>query len=174
VDWFSFLRQNNIPFTTTGPNASRGRVNVKCPFCGQDDPSEHMGISLRGRGWSCWRNSSHRGRSTPRIIAALLRISLAEAEQLAGGEVSLPTDVDLGQSIRARLGGQLDVKIPRRTLDFNREFKSLDSASRFADQFYDYIYDRGYQPEQATWLVRAYDLHYATTGKFAYRIIIPV
>lgn len=173
LDWFSFLRQHGIPYTTTGPNASAGRVNVKCPFC-SDDPSEHMGISIGGHGWSCWRNASHRGRSAPKLIDALIKCGMAEATRLAGGDVALPEDQDLGSELRSRLGEQQIRKPKLVSLNLPHEFKPLDNGSRFADQFLEYLSWRGYKKTQLKWLVKTYDLHYATSGKFAYRVIIPI
>src|ERR1044072_5073781 len=102
-DWIAFLRRNNIYYTMKGPNASRGRVNIKGPFCGQDDPSEHLGIKLNGNGWSCWRNGAHKGPSSETLVAALLRCGATEARQIVEGEQSatLPSDGDLGSSLRA-------------------------------------------------------------------------
>src|SRR6185436_20537355 len=84
IDWRAFFRRHNIDYVTSGPNASKGRLQIKCPFCGQDDPSEHMGVSIRGKGWSCWRNAGHRGVSSERLIQALLRCSSEEAKRLIG------------------------------------------------------------------------------------------
>src|ERR1044071_2686938 len=139
LDWFQFLRQNNIPYTTTGPNASRGRVNIKCPFCGSADPSEHMGISIRGSGWSCWRNDSHRGVDNARLVAQLLRCSQAEAKRIVGGSAALPTDRELKDTLRERLGvGMDDTEERVSDVELYSEFKSLANGSRFADQFLDY------------------------------------
>jgi hypothetical protein len=59
-------------------------------------------------------------------------------------------------------------------LRFPPEFRPLDDGSRFADQFLDYMEERGYRPPQIKWLIETFDLHYALRGKFQYRIIIPV
>ena len=55
-----------------------------------------------------------------------------------------------------------------------KEFKPLSNGGLFAQQFLDYlIFDRHYKKSQLTWLINTYDLRYTTSGKFAYRIIIP-
>lgn len=174
-DWFAFLRQHSIPYTTTGPNASRGRVNVKCPFCGPADPSEHMGINLNDKGWSCWRNASHRGREAPRLIGALLKCSPAEAERINGeGAVALPSDSDLGAELRKRLGGE-EPEVARVTqLSLPKEFYPLTDGSRWSDAFIDYLMSRGYTEARAWWLADTYNLQYAKSGRFAYRLIIPI
>lgn len=134
-----------------------------------------MGISTSGHGWSCWRNSSHRGRSEPRLIAALLKCSLQEAERLAGGNVALPSDEDLVVGLRSRLGTEYDEAPVRLTsLVLPREFKPLNNGSPFVDQFLSYLRYRGYKTTQLDWLIKTYSLQYTTSGKFAYRIIIPI
>ena len=174
LDWFAFLKQHNIPFTTTGPNASRGRVNVRCPFCGESDPSEHMGISLSGRGWSCWRNAGHRGRDAVRLVSALLRCTPDEAARLVGGEAALPEDHDLAADLRARVGDEFVPPTPRKVLTLPGECKSLDRNSVFTVPFKDYLAARGYRATQMDWLIKTYDLHYCIKGRWAYRIIIPI
>jgi hypothetical protein len=174
INWFDFLRQHNVPFTTVGPNASRGRVNIKCPYCG-DDPSEHLGISLSGRGWSCWRNPGHRGRDQARLVTRLLGVSLDEARRLLGGAAAMPSDADMLTVAREKLGGRLaGVSEAPGELELFREFKSLSNGSPMGRPFLNYLEERGYYGSTLNWLVKEYSLHYATTGRFAYRIIIPV
>ena len=72
LDVLTFLDHNRIPYRTNGPNCAKGHVVIKCPFCGDEDPSEHLGIQLSTGYWGCWRNSSHRGRRPHRLIMRLL------------------------------------------------------------------------------------------------------
>lgn len=182
LDWFAFLRQHNIPYTITGPNASPGRVNIRCPFCGDADPSEHLGVSLRGNGYSCWRNQGHRGRDQIRLVAKLLNYSYDDAKALVGGAMglsTLPSDSEMLEDLRVKLGGPTYEKRSAVKLRMPKEFRSLDTDSRFAYQFLDYLQDRGYNGTQLDWLVDTYDLHYALRrsevyGDFAYRVIIPI
>lgn len=177
LDWFSFLRQHNIPYTTTGPNASHGRVNVKCPYCGESDPSEHMGISTSGYGWSCWRNEQHRGKNEARLVATLLRCSIQEAEAITKGAISIPEDRELSGRLRSMVGGGEDKdkeEVHTTSLRLYDEFKSLSSGGVFSHQFLNYLRERNYHSAQMKWLVNSYKLHYAVKGRFAYRIIIPI
>jgi len=174
LDWRRFLSQHGIEYTTTGPNASRGRVNVKCPFCGPADPSEHMGISVSGRGWSCWRNMMHRGRSNERLIQALLRCSYEEAVRLstdAGASAPLP-DGNVSQLVRGMLEPEEHDPIVRE-LQFPIEFKPM-RPGLMVQRFFDYLKRRGYRGPMAEAVVSLYELHYATRGPQAYRLIIPV
>ncbi len=169
------MRQHNISYVTTGPNASRGHVNIRCPWCGADDPSQHLGVSLKGYGYSCWRNERHCGRSEAVLIQALLHCSLSEAEMLSGGQRELPADNDFGGELRRKLNVE-DERLSTRKhkLELPCGFKSLLSKSIFAKQFRDYLVrERHYRDNQLAWLAEVYSLHYAIRGRFAYRIIIP-
>jgi len=88
-DWRKFFESNSIEYVTTGPNVSQGNINIKCPFCGSGDPSHHMGVSIHGRGWSCWRAADHRGIAPQRLIMALLGCDKARADGIAGRKPSL-------------------------------------------------------------------------------------
>lgn len=176
-DWPRFLRQHNIEFVTQGPNTARHHVSIRCPWCGESDPSQHMGISLRGLGWGCLRNSAHRGKSIQRLVQRLLGCSPEEARRVAGvAEALTPTGDDLANSF-ALLKQRLGVQAPARSrgeLKLPDEFKPLLNGSPFAGGFVEYLRGRGYRDAQIKWLAENYKLHYATRGAFAYRLIIPV
>jgi len=175
-DWKRFLTRHGIEYVTQGPNVGRGAINVKCPFCGPNDPSEHLGISLSGKGWGCWRNATHRGKSRARLIQALLRCSPQRAEELAGGTVVTPQDDSFADQLSAMLTGEKLEKVTRPTrLKLPPEFKPLDGTrSKLAEPFLDYLEDRGYEDDELDWVIRSYRLHYCTRGDFQYRIIIPL
>ena len=50
--WIDLI-QKKIPYVTTGPNVARGHFAIKCPFCGEADPSEHLGIEESTGRWGC-------------------------------------------------------------------------------------------------------------------------
>lgn len=173
-DWFVFLRQHRIHHTTVGPNASRGRVNIKCPLCGKNDPSEHMGLNLSNEGWSCWRNASHRGRARWKIIQIMLGCSREEAETLAYGETVLPGRGAVSDELRGMLRPKTMTEKPPDKIAFPKSFKLLAEPDRYGDQFWDYMVARGYREPHIDWLAKAYGLRYTVRGDFAYRLIIPI
>ena len=79
MDWIRLFEANNIPWVSRGPNTKRGEVSIKCPWCGEDDPSEHLGISLDKENWGCLRSIRHRGRRPYALVQALLGCSYAQA-----------------------------------------------------------------------------------------------
>lgn len=175
-DWQRFCKQHRIEFVTSGPNTARGNISIKCPFCGENDPSQHMGLNLRSAVWGCLRNSAHRGKSPLRLIQQLLRCSPEEARRITGVTEDLtPTHDELRDSFAA-LKGSLGIQQPQASapLWFMKEFKPLLNGSPFAAPFVDYLKDRGYRDAQIAWLAKNYKLHYATSGAFAYRLIIPI
>jgi hypothetical protein len=175
-DWPTFLNRNNIEFVTSGPNVAKHHIAVHCPFCGAGDPSQHMSISLRGRGWRCWRNpTAHSGRSPTALIQALLQCPWEEARSLAGHEPppSAP-DQDLAATVAGMLGAAASVTAAPSSLHLPAEFKPLSLARPMARGFVDYLRERGYSDAQLEWLIATYNLHYAITGKWRYRIIMPL
>ena len=97
IDWPTILRAHHIVHVDTGPSTSKDNIYVHCPFCGQADGGYHMGISTKGKGWGCWRNTAHRGKAPARLLAALLRIDIGMALRMLGqqGAGSLEADADV-------------------------------------------------------------------------------
>lgn len=72
LDWKKIFTDEGVEFVEQGANVAHNNININCPWCGPDDPSHHLGISLDGKGWGCWRNPAHRGRSPWRLLFKLL------------------------------------------------------------------------------------------------------
>src|SRR5882672_6159665 len=80
MDWVALLTDHDITFVDRGPNTKRGEISIQCPFCGDDDPSQHLGISLSTENWGCLRSAQHRGHAPHTLIQALLGCSFAQAK----------------------------------------------------------------------------------------------
>lgn len=174
-DWPKFLRQHRIEYVTSGPNVARGNIACRCPFCGDSDPSQHMGLTKQGW-WGCLRNSAHRGKSPLRLVQKLLNCPEAEARRIVGGDAAAPSRDDFAASFAAlkKQAGVLQQPELPTHLSFPKEFKPLLNGSPFARPFIEYLEQRGYRKAQIEWLAKNYNLLYAITGRFAYRIIIPI
>ena len=48
-----YLDDNNISYRESGNNIGRGWIGINCPNCG--DTSNHFGINLSSKNYSCWR-----------------------------------------------------------------------------------------------------------------------
>ena len=57
MDILRFYQDYSIPHFTEGKNVGAGWVNVCCPYC--NDTSNHLGFSLAGNYFKCWRCGWH-------------------------------------------------------------------------------------------------------------------
>lgn len=171
-NWVAFLESHHIHYVTSGANVSRGRIAVKCPFCGAQDPSQHMSINLQHGGYHCWRNDNHDGKNPAWLVQALIGCSRERAQTIVGEAVFIPGDL-LG-TVRGLVAR--DVEPPRKAIKLPAEFKSFDERLPSAQRFREYLRskDRGFTHNQIDRFTRRYGLRYATLGKFKGRIIFPV
>jgi hypothetical protein len=167
-DWKTFFKGNRIEYQ----DESSREILIKCPWCGMDDPSHHLSVNLEGKGYRCFRNSDHRGRSPARLIQVLLKCSIDHARALCGMSVALPA----GAGFMAQIKGLLE---PPNKLDITKcprlpeEFKPLlDKPSAWP--FLSYMKSRGYEFKDILQLSRTFDLHYCTSGPFRGRVIFLV
>ena len=175
-NWANFFDRRGITWTDTGPNVAKGHINIACPFCG-DDPSEHMGVELSSGAWGCWRNSDHRGRSPFRLIQALLGCSYVEARGIvdAGSAQELGDFAALADQLRSDLAPDPpEEKAVGPTLRMPKAFRTLDEETPAGRRVFDYLVSRGFTPDDADDLIRLYDLRYAMSGAWKYRLIIPI
>lgn len=175
MDWVRFFDQHSIDYITKGSSVARGNVAIHCPWCGDADQGYHLGIHLGGKGWGCWRNRAHRGKSATRLIQILLQCSYPEARRLAGERdaVVLESDETFGDRVKALVAKSVSGVPDRRSIRYPKEFKPVVDHGMGA-MFVDYLMDRGYSARQALEVSRLYDLQYAVRGPFRYRLIIPV
>lgn len=173
-DWRAFCLEHNVLFVTSGPNTARGHISVKCPWCGQADPSQHMGLSLdrNNPAWGCFRNAAHRGRNPRRLVQRILSISFNEACRIVEVQREV-TDVDgLERSIRA-----LSAAVAERRTEvcpaWPAEFKPILGRT-FGIEFRLYLERRGFSGTDVPVVCERYGLHYALTGDFAWRLIFPI
>lgn len=175
LDWRRLLTEQRVPFVEKGANVKRGEVNIQCPFCGSADPSHHMGLNLETGWWSCWRNrQQHSGKSPLRLLMRLLRVSYWKAREIAGlGDDYV--DPDGFDAVAARIMGR-DLHIAQPD-GIQREFLQMPAEfvpfSRAAARFDRYMRDvRKFGPA-TSFLHEYYGLHYARTGSWRDRVILP-
>lgn len=177
--WPDLLRQEGIAHIERGANVKRGEINIRCPFCGNADPSYHMGLNLETGWWSCWRNrAQHSGKSPLRLIMKLLDVPYWQARKVAGlGEDYVDPEGFDAAAARLLRG---DPEATARPGEVRREFLQHDKyAIPITDRMrtrraWNYLYaDRKFAGEDIPKLVERYDLRTATDGQYAHRIIIP-
>lgn len=176
IDWIRFLRDHNIEYVEKGRNVKKGHVNVRCPFCGMDDPSEHMGISLTVPVFGCWRSASHAGKKPYNLIRALLGCSMGQArlieQQYSAAD---PESFEDLTGVLAGDEGAIVVK-PRRatTLRMPGDFRPVRNEGS-TRRFFHYLTTRNFDTGSDIHdVVREYNLKCCTTGTWQDRIIFPI
>ncbi|HET9285770.1 MAG TPA: hypothetical protein VFR24_27785 [Candidatus Angelobacter sp.] len=172
MDWVQFLADYNIHYVTSGPNTKKNEISIRCPMCGSDDPSQHMGLRLDGTAWGCHRNAEHRGKSPVRLIVALLGCSYNQAK-LTLEQYDAPDPDSLPDILSGLLGTLSDTagsnsQKTAPNLIFPSEFQAISASGRF----YDYLYNRGL--DNPIEVATTYNLQCCNVGKWKDRIIIPV
>lgn len=171
-DWINFLERNGIEYVSEGPNVAKNNVNVHCPFCGAGDPSHHLGISLVGPWWGCWRDPSHRGKSAARLVQALTGCSWPDAHAAVQEAASLPGDI-LG-SVEALMNLPREGSVaPATSLILPKEFLPI-ADTRAAKFYWKYLRDRDYTDSQIGRLTKKFGIRYCRSGPFSGRIIFTI
>lgn len=176
-DWEGFLNRNAIAYVSTGRNVRRNNISMPCPLCG-DDPSENLGISLVGKGWSCWRNRNHKGIHPQPLIMVLLGCSRNQADAIVAAESTgfVTSDATFADDCFSRLGIKHEPRRLTVALELLPEFKPLHESSLAHHYAYPYLKNkRKYQyDENVDWLSKHYELQFASEGRYGYRIVFPV
>lgn len=185
MDWVNFLEDNSVHFINRGPNTKRGEISVQCPYCGDDDPSQHLGISLTTENWGCHRSPLHRGHKASSLIAALLGVSFQQAK-LIEQQYSQPDPSNLDQALATLVGLTSHAAPPpaypaqapptprnpthSTPLSLPDDFRAVRQQG-VTSRFWRYLLNRGFDDPDA--LCRDYGLKCAVTGRWKERIVIP-
>lgn len=176
-DWITTLTGRGIPYVTTGANIGKGEIGVRCPFCGQADPSEHLAISLDGRGWYCRRNAEHRGIKPTRLVAALLGISITEATHIVGDDKDKVPSIEdhaFGDTIGGMLRKLMVTVAPIKPITFPKSIPLLSEHSVMARPISSYLQTRDYDQGEVDDIYRLYRLRGGIAGAFRYRLVFPI
>lgn len=157
IDWPALLTDIRVEWRDRGANSSRGNVNIRCPKCGDADPSHHMGIALAKEAYFCYREPNrHSGRSFVGLLMALGQTRDSAARLLN----------------RYRLSGGSAAITPPSAIP-----KPITRAwDRFQPASHDpgclaYLGGRGFgQPRS---VCEHHDLRFAPVGVWAKRLLIP-
>jgi hypothetical protein len=174
-DFVEFFRRHRIEYATSGPSVTKNNVAIHCPFCGGADHSQHMGVSLLGKGWRCWRNpAEHKGRHPFRLVKALLGCSTTEAMRITGTS-HVPVSADLLERVKQLMEGDV-IESEAEALEppvMPSTFRHLNDGLPASFPYRTYLEARGYTDEDLPWLDWL-GLRYATRGAWKGRILFPV
>ena len=151
-----------------GPNVARGHINIKCPFCGEADPSEHMGIRLEDGAWGCFRDPTHRGRYPVKLIYTLKGCSYAEAKQI--WEEGAPVLGFSVEELEQKLSDVATDVEPPEPIQWPKEIRRFDGTRGIQGRFLRYLDTRGFP----TAVAKRYGLRYALVGEHKHRLIFPL
>ena len=169
-DWIDFLERHGIEYVTSGPSVVKGNVAVRCPLCGAADPSHHLGISLSGKGWGCWRDASHRGKSDAQLVRLLIGCSRDEAIAIVG---DMPRAVSDIESRVSQLLKPAQFVNEGRKLQLPKEFKKIDES--FSARLYvQYLQNRKFSKTRILRMSEDFGLRFCNKAAFSGRIIFPV
>lgn len=173
-DWRAFCNHNHITYVTSGPNTAKGNISIRCPWCGNADPSQHMGLFLDPArpSWGCLRNAQHRGRHPAKLIAKLLGIAYGTAAALVqASDFPIDSFEEAITSLR-NTPGTLEARPAKTPLTMPSAFKNLADGG-YASRFLAYLEGRGFGLDSLN-VAETYDLRYALTGEQAWRLIFPI
>ena len=172
MDWIKFLDTHKISYSDHGANVAKNCVAIRCPWCGDSDPSNHLAIYLDGKGFVCWRNRSHSGsgNKSAKLIQALLGCSWERATKYLGRERLLPSD--FMDKIRGTLMKQQDEVLEIEGLSLPSEFKPFRGAPS-SRPYVQYLHERGFSELEVA-RTQGYGIYYASQGEYKGRIIFTV
>lgn len=174
MDWIALFDNNGIDYVTRGPNTKRGEVSIRCPYCGDDDPSHHMGVSLTAERWGCHRSADHRGRSPARLIATVLGCTYQQAK-LIERQYSRPDPDNLTSALEALGATEAPPVVKKQPLTLPTQFRGIPYGGSATAKFARYLKeDRGFSGTgDVHRICSVYRLHCAVTGRYKDRIIFP-
>lgn len=165
IDVKRLLTEHDIFWTDKGHNVAKGNINIKCPWCGSDDKSEHMGINLITNKYGCWRNERHRGSNIARLLAAL-NIYIHEDKNSVIQQLANGTYFENIKQVETK-----EIKVYTHELPI--EFSTIDDSSIFSRAYINYLKKRGFTNIKK--LVKDYNLCYSMMAdKWSSRLIIPI
>jgi hypothetical protein len=171
-----YLRNHSIEFVTRGPDVGKNNINIKCPFCGDNDEGHHMGINVDKNVYSCWRSNNHKGRDVSYLLRYLTSESLLSIRRFIGMSLVLEEN-DCQSMLKTLSENDTAIKEERkiggvRILKYPNSFRPLWEKHYRDWDFIDYLSSRGfYKPRE---LAHSYELHFSLSGDFANRIVFPI
>lgn len=162
----NFLKSYNIYYVESGNNVIKGNVNIKCPYCGTDDPSEHLGINLTKGVFCCWKNNIHSGH-IGKLVQKLLNCSWDDVKKIIGTD----TEIVNVSEFDSLFLDNVEVELKTKKLEFRQEFREIEQ-SLLTGKFYRYLEFRGYK--DIVKLIKKYNIKCVLTGDFANRLIFPI
>jgi DNA primase len=155
--WLPFLNAYNIPYY----KSSGDNVQMSCCLC-TDDHSQNLGLSTKTSAYKCWRNTSHRGYSPVRVIEALLKVPREDAKRIAKQYFNWSAG-----DAESKYG---EVKTSE-WVEKPKEFYPFTFQEAHEKVFLNYLKRRNLDPH---FVINRFQMHYALSGPYANRLIVPI
>lgn len=152
TDWRALFNALGVGWADRGRNCSAGRINIACPFCG-DDPSNHLSVDEAEDVFYCYRDHSHAGAARELI------------------EQFVKRRVDAVQMLEEYRTNTIPTRVARHHEPGTRLWRQFGSAAD-APEMVEYLADRGFTHPSR--VCRQFDLRYSPEGDWAKRLLIPL
>ena len=156
----AWLQSEGVLVSHEGKNISSGKgwVGIKCPFCIDGDPSEHLGVNTDSKAVKCWRCGKHS------IFSLIKEISRTRGFSETANLMSKFQNRVLTYYERSERS--------ERGIPQSDRIISLDFASENLDSLYTtYLESRNYDPLEIQLLYKIMGTGF--DGPYKYRILIP-
>lgn len=149
-----YLQDRDITYWDKGKNASRGWINIQCPYCA--DHSNHLGINPSKQAFNCWM--CHEKGDYIKLIRAIENCGFYEAEKI------------LKEFINEEY-----VSIDKQIEIYNTNTELIwptGLTKEFPKKVKEYINSRGLNADE---IIQIYDLYWGGIhGDFRFRVVMPV
>jgi hypothetical protein len=172
LDIVDFLDSYDISYRTEGKNVAKGNVNVRCPFCA-DDPSFHMGIHLDSLAWSCWRDSTHRGRRPHRLLSRLTGLHFDQISEILGIKEKSQFINEFDGLLEILEGSAVQEESEKKKIRLYPDFVKIKDYGT-TERFWKYIRSRKFKEDDIFDVITSFGLRGCLSGDFRGRLIIPV
>lgn len=163
------FRKYSINFVSDGKNVAHNNINIKCPFC-TNDPSYHLGISLKTGQYGCWRNSRHCG-TLVHLLTVILNCTFSEANQILHIDSVILDDWSVTLKEIRNIPKMRCTSESAKYLILPQEFKQICNSGVYS-RFWDYLKYRGFVDIEK--LCEEYNLRCCLSGDWKYRLIFPI
>lgn len=159
MSWLSFVHDYKIPYEKSGKNY----IEIACCFCGIGHSEHKLALHLHSGKYKCWRDLEYRNTNPVRAVKELARCSWEEAKIIAEQYF----DWNFAHKVieKAKFSA---VNYP---VDKPRDFMSFGTLPALEEQFLTYLRSRNLDAKA---IIARYNVHYAISGKYARRLILPV
>lgn len=165
------FRAHNVECVESGPNVARGNFNLRCPWCGDNDPSWHLGVNKQTGYYGCWRSAVHRGKNPAILVAQVLGCSISLAYDMLDGSAVVMNPNSM-QDVVSSLTQVPVSKVKSQQEVLLSQFRKISTTDVATKRVYRYLRSRF--AESTKTVISRYTLRAGISGEYKDRVIFPV